>query len=445
MYKSFEKGFIANIIDKWDSILKDDTTNLNNFKEVLEKQGIYTKVEASKKQIFFSRENNFTGDNKKVVSLYRIAGILDSQFKNAKEKNFFDYDLSIKILLDKELELSKRKKLEKEYNFSNIKEKKDPVKELELKLNKELVKKGIEDYNKSIDEELKKYFKPIEFGKTEREKEHFNIKYKEQNGYFFNKIKDFMLEETTKNIKEDSISKATATYLKNTFKNLTEDYTIEELQDSKLVKDNATIEIFKDQFYKELPSTSQIEKASLKELKKMQKDISKNMEKSQEEIKEFFEELPAFKKKKELENNINTMLGSWNKDSGLGTALDNIYSYIKKEFTEYTKDKVLEDKELNEYRLELEKPRQTWYWDSSSGEEEDREEEKEEVKKKEEEKVVIVKQKPRKSVLEEALEATIKDKEKLLREQREQQEKEELEKSTNKKDKEVKKGYDHEY
>lgn len=402
-------------------------------------------MEASKKQIFFSKENNFAGDNKKVVSLYRIAGILDSQFKNAKEKNFFDYDLSVKILLDKELELSKKKELEKEYNFSNIREKKDPVKELELKLNKELVKKAIEDYKNNIDKQIQDYFKPIEFGKTEREKEHFNIRYKEENGYFFNKVKDFMLEETTKNIKEDTINKATATYLKNTFKNLTEDYTIEELQDSKLVKDNATIEIFKDQFYKELPSTSQIEKASLKELKELQKDISKNMEKSQEEIKEFFEELPAFKKKEEIENNINNILGTWDKDSNLGIKLDDIYTYIKKEFTEYTKDKILEDKELNEYRLELERPRQTWYWDTSSEEKEEREEEKEEVKKKEEEKVVTVKPKPRKSVLEEAIEATIKEKEKLLREQQEK-EREELEKSTNKvEDIKKEKGYEHEY
>lgn len=400
-------------------------------------------MEASKKQIFFSKENNFAGENKKAVSLYKIAGILDNQFKNAKEKNFFDYDLSIKILLDKELELSKRKELEKEYNFSNIKEKKDPVKELELKLNKELVKKGIEDYNKSIDEELKKYFKPIEFGKTEREKEHFNIRYKEVNGYFSNRIKDFMLEETTKNIKEDSINKATATYLKNTFKNLTEDYTVEELQDSKLVKNNANIKILKDQFYKEVPSTSQIEKASIEELKKMQKDISKNIEKSEEEIKEFFKELPAFKKKEEIENNINNMLGSWDKNSSLGTALDNIYTYMKKEFIEYTKDKNLEDKELNQYRLDLEKTRETWYWDFSSEEEEDREEEKEEVKKKEEEKVVTVKTKPRKSVLEEALEATIKEKEKLLKEQQEK-DKEELEKSTNR-DQEIKKGNNEDY
>lgn len=399
-------------------------------------------MEASKKQIFFSKENNFAGENKKVVSLYKIAGILDSQFKNAKEKNFFDYDLSIKILLDKELELSKRKELEKEYNFSNIREKKDPIKELELKLNKELVKKGIEDYNKSIDEKLKKYFKPIEFGKTEREKEHFNIRYKEENGYFFNKVKDFMLEETTKNVKENSINKATADYFKKTFKNLAEDYTVEELQNSKLVKNNANIEILKEQFYKEVPSTSQIEKASIEELKKMQKDISKNMEKSQEEIKEFFKELPAFKKKEEIENNINTMLGTWDKDSSLGIKLDDIYTYIKKEFTEYTKDKVLEDKELNEYRLELERPRETWYWVSSSGEE-DREEEKEEVKKKEEEKVVTVKPKPRKSVLEEAIEATIKEKEKLLKEQQEK-DKEELEKSTNR-DQEIKKGNNEDY
>ena len=400
-------------------------------------------MEASKKQIFFSRENNFAGDNKKVVSLYKIAGILDSQFKNAKEKNFFDYDLSLEILLNKELELSKRKQLEKEYNFSNIREKKDPVKELELKLYKELVKKGIEDYKNNIDKQIQDYFKISQFGKTEREKEHFNIRYKEVNGYFSNKVKDFMLEEITKNIKEDSINKATATYLKNTFKNLSEDYTVEELQDSKLVKNNASIEIFKDQFYKEVPNTCQIEKASIKELQKMQKDISKNLEKSQEEIKEFFEELPAFKKKKELENNINTMLGTWDKDSSLGTALDNIYTYMKKEFIEYTKDKDLEDKELNQYRLDLEKTRETWYWDTSSEEEEEREEEKEEVKKKEEEKVVTFKPKPRKSVLEEALEATIKEKEKLLKEQQEK-DKEELEKITNR-DQEIKKGNNKDY
>lgn len=444
MYKSFENGFIANVIDKWDSILKDDTTNLTNFKEVLEKQGIYTKVEASKKQIFFSKENNFSGDNKKVVSLYKVAGILDNQFKNAKEKNYFDYDLSLEILLNKELELSKRKELEKEYNFSNIKEKKDPVKELELKLNKELVKKGIEDYKSNIDNQIEDYFKISQFGKTEREKEHFNIRYKEVNGYFSNKVKDFMLEEITKNIKEDSINKATATYLKNTFKNLAEDCTVEKLQDSKLVKNNASIEIFKDQFYKKVPNTMEIEKASIEELKKMQKDISKNMEKSQEEIKEFFKELPAFKKKEEIENNINTMLGTWDKDSSLGIKLDDIYNYMKKEFIEYTKDKDLEDKELNQYRLDLEKTRETWYWDFSSEEEEDREEEKEEVKKKEEEKVVTVKTKPRKSVLEEALEATIKEKEKLLKEQQEK-DKEELEKSTNKENKEIKKGYDYEH
>lgn len=448
MYKSFEKGFISNVIDNWDIILKDNTTNLTNFKEVLEKQGIYTKVEASKKQIFFSKENNFAGDNKKVVSLYRIAGILDSQFKNAKEKNFFDYDLSIKILLDKELELSKKKELEKEYNFSNIREKKDPVKELELKLNKELVKKGIEDYKNNIDKQIQDYFKPIEVTNTAKEEEFFKNEYKRVNRDFLTKIKDYVLEETTKNIEEETILTATADYFKKTFKNLTEDYTSEELQKSKLVKNNASIEILKDKFYKEVPSAIEIEKANLEELKKMQKDISKNMEKSQEEIKEFFAELPTVRKKKEIENNIRKILGEWDKDT-LEFRLDKVHSYIKKEFIEYTKDKVLEDKELNEYKLELERPRQTWYWDTSSEEEEeDREEEKEEVKKKEEEKVVTVKQKPRKSVLEEALEATIKDKEKLLREQREQreqQEKEELEKSTNKKDKEVKKGYDHEY
>lgn len=444
MYKSYEKGFISNVIDNWDIILKDNTTNLSNFKEVLEKKGIYTKVEASKKQIFFSKENNFAGDNKKAVSLYRIAGILDSQFKNAKEKNFFDYDLSLEILLNKELDLSKRKQLEKEYNFSIIREKKDPVKELELKLNKELVKKGIEDYKSNIDNQIEDYFKISQFGKTEREKEHFNIRYKEVNGYFSNRLKDFMLEEITKNIKEDSINKATSTYLKNTFKNLTEDYTIEELQNSKLVKNNANIEILKDQFYKEVPNAMEIEKASIEELKKMQEDISVNIEKSEEEIKEFFEELPAFKKKKELENNINTMLGTWDKDSSLGIKLDDIYTYIKKEFIEYTKDKELEDKELNQYRLDLEKTRETWYWDSFS-EEEEREEEKEEVKKKEEEKVVTVKTKPRKSVLEEALEATIKEKEKLLKEQQEK-DKEELEKSTNKvEDIKKEKGYDYEH
>lgn len=402
-------------------------------------------MEASKKQIFFSKENNFAGENKKVVSLYKVAGILDNQFKNAKEKNIFDYDLSLKILANKELELSKRKELEKEYNFSIIREKKDPVKELELKLNKELVKKGIEDYKNNIDKQIQDYFKPIEVTNTTKEEEFFKNEYKRVNRDFLTKVKDYVLEETTKNIEEETILTATADYFKKTFKNLTEDYTSEELQKSKLVKNNANIEILKDKFYKEVPSTMEIEKANLEELKKMQKDISKNMEKSQEEIKEFFEELPTVRKKKEIENNIKKILGEWDKDT-LEFRLDKVHSYIKKEFIEYTKDKVLEDKELNEYKLELERPRQTWYWDSDSSSEEE-EEEKEEVKKKEEEKVVIVKQKlPRKSVLEEALEATIKDKEKLLREQREQQEKEELEKSTNKvEDIKKEKGYDYEH
>lgn len=397
-------------------------------------------MEASKKQIFFSKENNFSGENKKVVSLYKVAGILDSQFKNAKEKNFFDYDLSIKILLDKKLELSKKKKLEKEYNFSNIKEKKDPAKELELKLNKELVKKGIEDYKNNIDKQIQDYFKPIEVTNTAKEEEFFKNEYKRVNRDFLTKVKDYVLEETTKNIEEETILTASADYFKKTFKNLTEDYTSEELQKSKLVKDNVSIEIFKDQFYKEVPSTMEIEKASLKDLKKMQKDISTNMEKSEEEIKKFFEELPTVRKKKEIENNIRNILGEWDKDT-LEFRLDKVHSYIKKEFIEYTKDKVLEDKELSEYKLELERPRQT-YWDTSS-EEEEREEEKEEVKKKEEEKVVTIKQKPRKSVLEEALEATIKEKEKLLRDQ---QEKEELEKSTNKvEDIKKEKGYNYEH
>jgi hypothetical protein len=440
LYKSFEKGFISNVIDNWDIILKDNTTNLTNFKEVLEKQGIYTKVEASKKQIFFSKENNFAGDNKKVVSLYKIAGILDNQFKNAKEKNIFDYDLSLEILANKELELSKRKELEKEFNFGNIREKKDPVKELELKLNKELVKKGIEDYKNNIDKQIQDYFKPIEVTNTAKEEEFFRNEYKRVNRDFLTKVKDYVLEKTTKNIEEETILTATADYFKKTFKNLTEDYTSEELQKSKLVKNNATIEILKDKFYEEVPNTMEIEKANLEELKKMQRDISKNMEKSQEEIKEFFEELPTVRKKKEIENNIRKILGEWDKDT-LEFRLDKVHSYIKKEFIEYTKDKDLEDKELNEYRLELERPRENWYWDTSS--EEEREEEKEEVKKKEEEKVVTVKPKPRKSVLEEALEATIKDKEKLLREQ---QEKEELEKSTNKvEDIKKEKGYDYEH
>lgn len=186
----------------------------------------------------------------------------------------------------------------------------------------------------------------------------------------------------------------------------------------------------------------EIEKANIEELKKMQKDISTNMEKSEEEIKKFFEELPTIRKKKEIENNIRNILGEWDKDT-LEFRLDKVHSYIKKEFIEYTKDKNLEDKELNQYRLDLEKTRETWYWDFSSEEEEDREEEKEEVKKKEEEKVVTVKTKPRKSVLEEALEATIKEKEKLLKEQQEK-DKEELEKSTNR-DQEIKKGNNEDY
>lgn len=169
-----EKGFINNVATEWNNILFDETTNINNYQEVLEARGIYTKVDEEFKQIYFTNNKaNFEKrHSKKVLSLYKIASVFDYQFKNADEVNIFDYDKSLQ-LLNKSKEKESELELEENTLIAGDKDKKEPQKELEKEIKKELVpfvlaeetdnlKKSIEEYNNNVNSRIDSFLEPLE-------------------------------------------------------------------------------------------------------------------------------------------------------------------------------------------------------------------------------------------------------------------------------------------
>lgn len=169
-YKAIERGFIGDIAREWNNILFDETTNINNYQEVLESKGIFTKVDEEFKQIYFtSDKKNFEKrHSKKVLSLYKIASVFDYQFKNAEEINIFDFDKSLQLLSKGK---AKKNELELEENtlIAGDKDKKEPVKELEKEIKKEFLeeetdklKKSIEKYNSSVNNRIDNFLEPLE-------------------------------------------------------------------------------------------------------------------------------------------------------------------------------------------------------------------------------------------------------------------------------------------
>lgn len=168
-----EKGFINNVATEWNNILFDETTNINNYQEVLEARGIYTKVDEEFKQIYFtSDKKNFEKrHSKKVLSLYKIASTFNYQFKNAEEINIFDYNKSLELLNKGK---AKESELELEENTLIIgdKDKKEPQKELVKEIKKEFLaeetdnlKKSIEEYNSSVNNRIDNFLESL--GDTE--------------------------------------------------------------------------------------------------------------------------------------------------------------------------------------------------------------------------------------------------------------------------------------
>lgn len=172
-YKAIERGFIGDIAREWNNILFDETTNINNYQEVLETRGIYTKVDEEFKQIYFTdnKANFDKRHSKKVLSLYKIASTFDYQFKNADEVNIFDYDKSLQLLNKGK---AKENELELEENTLIIgdNDKKEPQKELVKEIKKEFLaeetdnlKKSIKEYNSSVNSTIDSFLETL--GDTE--------------------------------------------------------------------------------------------------------------------------------------------------------------------------------------------------------------------------------------------------------------------------------------
>ena len=48
-YKAYEKGLLNAVAKEWHNILHDQTTNIENFQEVLAERGIFTKIDEERK------------------------------------------------------------------------------------------------------------------------------------------------------------------------------------------------------------------------------------------------------------------------------------------------------------------------------------------------------------------------------------------------------------
>lgn len=169
-YKAIERGFIGDIAREWNNIIFDETTNINNYQEVLEARGIYTKIDEEFKQIYFTdnKANFDKRHSKKVLSLYKIASVFDYQFKNAGEINIFDYDKSLQ-LLNKSKEKESELELEENTLIIGDKDKKEPVKELEKEIKKDFLaeetsklKESIEEYNSNVNNRIDSFLEPLE-------------------------------------------------------------------------------------------------------------------------------------------------------------------------------------------------------------------------------------------------------------------------------------------
>lgn len=226
-----EKGFINNVATEWNNILFDETTNINNYQEVLEARGIYTKVDEEFKQIYFTNNKaNFEKrHSKKVLSLYKIASTFDYQFKNADEVNIFDYDKSLELLSKGKAKESELEREDDTLAISTI-EKKEPQKELVKEIKKEFLaeetdnlKKSIKEYNSSVNSTIDSFLETL--GDTET-KLNVSVSLKD-----FNTLK----AEINNRIKETKLSIARGS-AETIFKNTLEKWNKENISKDKIIE-----------------------------------------------------------------------------------------------------------------------------------------------------------------------------------------------------------------
>lgn len=273
-YKAYEKGLLNQVAKEWHRILHDQTTNIENFQEVLAERGIFTKIDEERKQIYFSTQE-ITDTNKKVIGLYKIANAFNHQFGSVN--NVFDYDKSMELLCKGILKEEKDlKRLEKKFNFTI--RKKNPELELELTKEKRGLEKQIQGYKESIKEIIENELKGYEYIP-----ESVNVLPSDRKA-----IQEY--NSMLKSVK----TRATAEFLKDTFKESTKSISTEKLMESRMVKENESTDFFLDKFFT-LPY--QIDKLeSPRQVKRAKKNLEKEVEKIVENIKEYIHETEEYKK-----------------------------------------------------------------------------------------------------------------------------------------------------
>lgn len=282
-YKAYEKGLLNAVAEEWHNILHDETTNILNFQEVLKERGVFTRIDAERKQIYFSNRE-ITDTSKKVIGLYKIASAFNHQFGSAN--NVFDYDKSMRMLLKGTLEDEEIKSIEKKFNFKSIK-KKEPELELELSNEKQSLEKQIQGYKESIKEMIEEKLKGYD-----SVPDNINITSKDREVIAeYNSI--------LKSVKR----RATAEYFEKTFKRSMRYVLIDEIMDSKIVKDHESTDFIVDRFFT-MPSQYEINKIdSPRQLKKLKKNIEEDFKKITEEINTYIEQTPEFYNARKLKEN----------------------------------------------------------------------------------------------------------------------------------------------
>lgn len=282
-YKAYEKGLLNQVAEEWHNILHDKTTNILNFQEVLKERGVFTRIDAERKQIYFSNRE-ITDTSKKVIGLYKIASAFNYQFGSAN--NVFDYDKSMRMLLKGTLEDEEIKSIEKKFNFKSIK-KKEPELELELSNEKQSLEKQIQGYKESIKEMIEEKLKGYD-----SVPDNINITSKDRE----------VIAEYNSILKSVK-TRATAEYFEKTFKRSMRYVLIDEIMDSKIVKDHESTDFIVDRFFT-MPSQYEINKIdSPRQLKKLKKNIEEDFKKITEEINTYIEQTPEFYNARKLKEN----------------------------------------------------------------------------------------------------------------------------------------------
>lgn len=273
-YKAYEKGLLNTVAVEWHNILNDKTTNILNFQEVLKERGVFTRIDTERKQIYFSNKE-ITDSSKKVIGLYKIASAFNHQY--GSDNNVFDYDKSMAMLLKGTMEDEKIKSIEKKFNFKTPK-KKNPELELELSNEKQSLEKQIQGYRESIKEMVEDKLKGYDSIPDNR-----NITSDDRKV-----IAEY--NSMLKSVKR----RATAEYFEKTFKRSMRYVLIDEIMDSKIVKDHESTDFIVDRFFT-MPSQYEINKInSPRQLKNLKKTIEEDFKKITVEINTYIEQTPEF-------------------------------------------------------------------------------------------------------------------------------------------------------